>query len=231
MTSNKCPSMVTPRRSVERGTQILLLRATISSVTTSLFDLYKIGVGPSSSHTMGPMRAACRFARELEAAWCAGARRAGAGGPLRIAGADRAWGTRRIARCCWAWRAMSRRRSIRRRLSRRSRRSARRSRSSWPETHSIPFDEADDLIFHRDMMFPPGAQMQHPNGLRFTAFDAAGAVLDRAHVLFHRRRIHHRRWRRRSRRKARHGSQFRFRFTARRSCWRRRRPTSSRSAN
>ncbi|MGA2219155.1 MAG: serine dehydratase beta chain, partial [Terracidiphilus sp.] len=31
-------------------------------MTTSLFDLYKIGVGPSSSHTMGPMRAACRFA-------------------------------------------------------------------------------------------------------------------------------------------------------------------------
>ena len=35
------------------------------TVTTSLFDLYKIGVGPSSSHTMGPMRAACRFARGL----------------------------------------------------------------------------------------------------------------------------------------------------------------------
>ena len=34
-------------------------------MTTSLFDLYKIGVGPSSSHTMGPMRAACRFARNL----------------------------------------------------------------------------------------------------------------------------------------------------------------------
>ena len=28
------------------------------------------------------------------------------------------------------------------------------------------------------MMFPPGAHMQHPNGLRFTAFDAAGALLD-----------------------------------------------------
>ena len=27
-------------------------------------------------------------------------------------------------------------------------------------------------------MFPPGAQMQHPNGLRLTAFDADGAVLD-----------------------------------------------------
>ena len=32
---------------------------------TSLFDLYKIGVGPSSSHTMGPMHAASRFARGL----------------------------------------------------------------------------------------------------------------------------------------------------------------------
>src|SRR5579862_7545615 len=32
---------------------------------TSLFDLYKIGVGPSSSHTMGPMRASFRFVQEL----------------------------------------------------------------------------------------------------------------------------------------------------------------------
>jgi L-serine dehydratase len=31
------------------------------------FDLFKIGIGPSSSHTMGPMTAACRFARELQA--------------------------------------------------------------------------------------------------------------------------------------------------------------------
>ena len=34
-------------------------------MTTSLFDLYKIGIGPSSSHTMGPMRAAHRFVSEL----------------------------------------------------------------------------------------------------------------------------------------------------------------------
>ena len=27
----------------------------------STFDLYKIGIGPSSSHTVGPMRAAARF--------------------------------------------------------------------------------------------------------------------------------------------------------------------------
>ncbi|PJN95774.1 hypothetical protein CNY89_06525, partial [Amaricoccus sp. HAR-UPW-R2A-40] len=27
----------------------------------SVFDIFKIGVGPSSSHTMGPMLAAARF--------------------------------------------------------------------------------------------------------------------------------------------------------------------------
>jgi L-serine dehydratase len=43
---------------------------------------------------------------------------------------------------------------------------------------SITFDEAHDLVFRRDAMYPPGAQMQHPNGLRLTAFDVAGNVLD-----------------------------------------------------
>lgn len=32
----------------------------------SIFDIFKIGVGPSSSHTLGPWRAARRFAQELE---------------------------------------------------------------------------------------------------------------------------------------------------------------------
>ncbi len=31
----------------------------------SVFDLFTIGIGPSSSHSVGPMRAACRFASEL----------------------------------------------------------------------------------------------------------------------------------------------------------------------
>ena len=33
----------------------------------SAFDLFKIGLGPSSSHTVGPMRAAFRFAQQLQA--------------------------------------------------------------------------------------------------------------------------------------------------------------------
>src|ERR1700741_1340026 len=34
-------------------------------MTVSIFDLFSIGIGPSSSHTVGPMRAAGRFARHL----------------------------------------------------------------------------------------------------------------------------------------------------------------------
>ena len=33
-------------------------------MAVSAFDLFKIGIGPSSSHTVGPMRAAARFAEE-----------------------------------------------------------------------------------------------------------------------------------------------------------------------
>ncbi len=32
---------------------------------TSVFDLFSVGIGPSSSHTVGPMRAAGMFADEL----------------------------------------------------------------------------------------------------------------------------------------------------------------------
>ena len=45
-------------------------------------------------------------------------------------------------------------------------------------SRTIPFDEPSDLLFHRDIMYPPGASTQHPNGLRLTAFDASGSVLE-----------------------------------------------------
>ena len=35
-------------------------------MTISAFDLFKVGIGPSSSRTVGPMRAACLFARRLD---------------------------------------------------------------------------------------------------------------------------------------------------------------------
>src|SRR5207253_8855154 len=39
-------------------------------------------------------------------------------------------------------------------------------------THEIGFDDAGDLVFHRRETLP-----FHPNGMRFTAFDTAGAEL------------------------------------------------------
>ncbi|MDZ4729093.1 MAG: L-serine ammonia-lyase [Xanthomonadales bacterium] len=36
----------------------------------SVFDLFKIGIGPSSSHTVGPMKAACTFVRRLQQMDC-----------------------------------------------------------------------------------------------------------------------------------------------------------------
>ncbi|MDQ5898058.1 MAG: L-serine dehydratase, partial [Pseudomonadota bacterium] len=37
-------------------------------MTISVFDLFKIGIGPSSSHTVGPMKAARMFVQRLDAA-------------------------------------------------------------------------------------------------------------------------------------------------------------------
>ena len=34
-------------------------------MNVSAFDLFKLGIGPSSSHTMGPMTAAHRFLERL----------------------------------------------------------------------------------------------------------------------------------------------------------------------
>ena len=43
--------------------------------------------------------------------------------------------------------------------------------------HRISFNAATDLLFHRDIMLPPGARTQHPNGMRFKALDAEGNIL------------------------------------------------------
>ncbi len=145
-------------------------------MTTSLFDLYKIGVGPSSSHTMGPMRAACRFAQELDRNGLldAAARvQTDLYGSLALTGmghaTDRAVllglqgnepakiDPAAIASTVAAIRASQ--------------------RIALAGKREIDFNETHDLVFHRDQMFPPGARTQHPNGVRFTASDAGGAIL------------------------------------------------------
>jgi L-serine dehydratase len=146
-------------------------------VTANLFELYKIGVGPSSSHTMGPMRAAFRFAHELETR----------GRPDRVARVQvDLYGSLALTGIGHATdraillglagnepatidpalidATVARIRSIK--------------RIDLAGSHSISFEESRDLLFHRDILYPPGAHTQHPNGLRLTAFEAGGAVVD-----------------------------------------------------
>jgi L-serine dehydratase len=147
-------------------------------VTASLFELYKIGVGPSSSHTMGPMRASCRFARELASRGLIDrvARvEVELFGSLALTGLGHATDRAVLLGLCGNEPA-----SIDPALIESTVAQIRAAqRIELAGSRSIPFDESSDLLFHRDQMYPPGAVMQHPNGVRFSAFDAAGEIVDR----------------------------------------------------
>ncbi len=146
-------------------------------VTTSLFDLYKIGVGPSSSHTMGPMRAACRFARELKNSGLLSQVEhviVELYGSLALTGLGHA--TDRAVLLGLAGNEPSSIDPAAITSIVAAIRSARRILLAG--VREIPFDEQSDLLFHRDTKIPPAARTEHPNGLRLTAYDAAGAVLD-----------------------------------------------------
>ena len=60
-----------------------------ASMTLSVFDIFKIGIGPSSSHTMGPMRAAREFALGLKEDGLLERHAADRRAPLRLACAHR----------------------------------------------------------------------------------------------------------------------------------------------
>ncbi|MCC7153245.1 MAG: L-serine ammonia-lyase [Bryobacterales bacterium] len=140
---------------------------------TSLFDLFKIGIGPSSSHTVGPMRAAHRFVGELESMGALG-------GTCRVVidlygslaltgvghGTDKAvvlgLGGQRPEQVDPA--------SVEGLLGK-----VRESRQlALGGTHAIPFEESQDVLFRRDQMLAA-----HSNGMRFSAFDGAGDALHR----------------------------------------------------
>jgi L-serine dehydratase len=143
---------------------------------TSLFDLYKIGVGPSSSHTMGPMRAACRFVQDLDRSGLLDRTARVATdlyGSLALTGMGHATDRAVLLGLAGNEPAAIDPAAIESAVAaiRASRRMA------LAGKRAVDFDEPRDLVFHRDQMFPPGARTQHPNGLRFTAFDADGANL------------------------------------------------------
>jgi L-serine dehydratase len=140
-------------------------------VKTSLFEIFKIGIGPSSSHTVGPMRAAAAFASSLgDSGVLAKTARVEANlyGSLALTGhghgTDRAIllglsgelpdqiAPETIAPKLTAIRSVK--------------------TLSLAGTNSIAFDEPRDLLFHKDQTLP-----FHSNGMRFCAFDASGAQL------------------------------------------------------
>jgi L-serine dehydratase len=144
---------------------------------TSLFDLYKIGVGPSSSHTMGPMRAACRFSLGLKDRGLMDRVvrvQAELYGSLALTGVGH--GTDRAVLLGLAGNEPA---TIDPAAIEPTVAAIRASQEiELGRAKRIGFEETRDLVFHRDTMFPPGAKTQHPNGLRLTAFDAAGAIVE-----------------------------------------------------
>jgi len=135
-------------------------------VSLSAFDLFKIGVGPSSSHTVGPMWAALRFAQSLPVGRVARVR-VDLYGSLALTGRGHATDQAVILGL-----------------------SGDRPDTIDPDTIPfivggvrtdqrlrlnggafIPFVEATDLVFHMDESLP-----RHPNGMRFTAFEADGGA-------------------------------------------------------
>jgi len=140
-------------------------------MAVSVFDLFKIGIGPSSSHTVGPMRAARLFALRLahdghaarttrvkaELYGSLGATGKGHGSDkavlLGLAGHEPdSVDVDRIPALLRAIRDEG--------------------RLALAQGPSVAFDERNDLVFHRRESLP-----FHANGMRFSAFDGAGALL------------------------------------------------------
>ena len=141
-------------------------------MAVSVFDLFKIGIGPSSSHTVGPMRAAARFAeRWLEEKGVLNRVvrvRAELYGSLAMTG--RGHGTDKAVLLGFEGahpdtvdpdhipETLNRIRTT--------------HRLHVLGKHEIEFDEKRDLVFNKRQKLP-----FHTNGMRFSAYDAEGHEL------------------------------------------------------
>jgi L-serine dehydratase len=141
-------------------------------VAVSTFDLYKIGIGPSSSHTVGPMRAAARFVSH----WLAEngllertARvRAEVFGSLALTGRGHGTDKAVLMGLEGHWPNEIDPDLIPAALERiRATKTVR-----LLGTHQIAFDEKRDLIMNKRQKLP-----FHTNGMRFTAYDVAGVEI------------------------------------------------------
>src|SRR5574338_295525 len=138
-------------------------------MAVSTFDLYKIGIGPSSSHTVGPMRAAARFVgkwlvepgRLDEVARV----RAEVFGSLALTGRGHGTDKAVLMGLEGHWPNLIDPDIIPAALERIRGTKALRLHGA----REIAFDEKTDLIMNKRQKLP-----FHTNGMRFAAFDAEG---------------------------------------------------------
>ncbi|MFM0288920.1 L-serine ammonia-lyase [Paraburkholderia megapolitana] len=139
-------------------------------MAVSVFDLFKIGIGPSSSHTVGPMRAALMFVQGLERDGLladTASVKVDLYGSLGATG--KGHGTDRGVMLGLLGDAPDTVNpdTIVERLE-----AIRKSRTlSLLGKHDVPFVLKDHISFYRQ------ALAEHPNGLTLRAFDAQGAAL------------------------------------------------------
>ena len=140
-------------------------------MTISVFDLFKVGIGPSSSHTVGPMKAAKQFVTALRETGaihkCAalkvqlygslGATGGGHGSPKAIVLGLKGENPDTVDVECIAPAIDLLKLS---------------GRLSLLGQHEIAFNYRDDIVLHRrkNLSF-------HSNGMRFTAYDMSGHTL------------------------------------------------------
>ena len=149
------------------------LRGKTADMSLSVLDIFKIGIGPSSSHTMGPMNAARRFVGDLASASILD-RTARVGvqlyGSLALTGRGHCTDLAVLLGLEGHAPDTLEPSAVEPTLHR-IRGSHRLRLGGW---HEIDFDEPLDVLWHRDQILPG-----HSNGMCFTALDSAGKVIAR----------------------------------------------------
>ncbi|ENM5841132.1 L-serine ammonia-lyase [Vibrio mimicus] len=135
----------------------------------SIFDIFKIGVGPSSSHTNGPMIAGYRFVQQLLPQLDKVARiQIDLYGSLSLTGkghhTDRATLLGLMGNQPATINISEANQTLRGALQT--------GKLCLNGEHDIPFDESNDLLFHQDNL------PLHENGMILSAFDAQGDQID-----------------------------------------------------
>lgn len=136
----------------------------------SIFELFSVGIGPSSSHTVGPMRAAVTFLEDLRNAGKLDGvirLRAELFGSLGLTGKGHGTDTAVILGFEGEHPETVDPASVVERL----RRVAEQKTLRIAGQREIGFDARTDLIFHRKEVLKG-----HPNGMRFHAYDASGEI-------------------------------------------------------